>query len=316
MNSRLTHFPVSAFSISLGLAGFSLALSRAEMFIPLTWKASMYFRWIAAAAFVFTGLIYLSKLLKYPASVKEELQHPVRMNFFPLIAKLFLVFSIIFLTSHENAARGLWYAGVTVQVIATWYILSSWIHCEKFNLSHISPANFMPIIGNMLIPIAGVHFAPKEVNWFFFSIGIVFWIVMFTIVINRIFFHTPVPEKLLPTMFILMAPPAIGMVAYIQLTHSIDAFTRIQYYFALFMAILLLSQFREFARLKFYLSWWAYTFPLAAVTTASFVLWHKTEWYFLMPVGCVLLSLLALIIIVLIVITIRAIMRREICQPE
>jgi hypothetical protein len=49
---------------------------------------------------------------------------------------------------------------------------------------------------------------------------------------------------------------------------------------------------------------------------ASFVLWHKTGWYMLMPIGCVLLSMLALIIVVLTGITLQAIGRREICQPD
>jgi tellurite resistance protein len=314
--SRLQHFPITFFSIALGLAGFTLALSRAEAFVPISVKASFVLRWVALGVFALTGVFYLLKVVYHRSAVAEELMHPVRMNFFPLIAKILLVFAIIFMHQAPSMAEALWWLGLTAQVIATFFIMGQWIHNEQFSVSHISPAVFMPIVGNMLIPIAGIEFAPKELNWFFYSIGIVFWIVMFTIVANRLFFHHPIPEKLLPTLFIMMAPPAIGAVAYLRLTGEVDVFLRVQYYFALFMAFLLLTQFRVFLRLKFYLSWWAYTFPMAAVTTATFVMWHHTHWTALLPIGLGLLLTLGTIIVILVIRTTIAMRRREICVEE
>lgn len=316
-HSRLKNFPISFFSIALGLAGFTLALSRAESFIPFNIKCSLVTQWIALSVFAITGSIYTLKAIRYKSEVAEEIIHPIRIHFFPLIAKLLLVFAIIFMHQIPSMAKGLWWAGVAMQVFLTVFIMGQWMHNDQFSVSHINPTVFMPIIGNMLIPIAGIEFAPKELNWFFYSIGIVFWIVMFTIVANRLFFHHPIPEKLIPTLFILMAPPAIGAVAYLRLTDgSVDAFLRIQYYFALFMAILLLSQIRVFMKLNFYLSWWAYTFPLAAVTTATFVMWHHTTWKALLFIGICLLSILASLIIFLTTRTIKAIISKEICVPE
>ena len=316
-NSRLKNFPISFFSIALGLAGFTLALSRAESFIPISIKPSLILQWIALAIFAITGSIYILKAVCYKSEVAEEIIHPVRIHFFPLIAKLLLVFAIIFMHQIPSLAKGLWWAGVAMQGFLTVFIMGQWMHNDQFSVAHINPTVFMPIVGNMLIPIAGIEFAPKELNWFFYSIGIVFWVVMFTIVANRLFFHHPIPKKLVPTLFILMAPPAIGSVAYLRLTDgSVDPFLRVQYYFSLFMAILLLSQIKVFIKLKFYLSWWAYTFPLAAVTTATFVMWHNTSWKALLPIGIGLLSILASLIIILTIRTIKAIINKEICVPE
>lgn len=48
------------------------------------------------------------------------------------------------------------------------------------------PAWFIPVVGNIIVPLAGVRFAPAEVSWFFFSIGLVFWIVLLAIVMYRL----------------------------------------------------------------------------------------------------------------------------------
>ncbi len=75
------------------------------------------------------------------------------------------------------------------------------------------------------------------------------------IIFNRIIFHMPLPVKLLPTLFILIAPPAVGFLSYINLTGELDAFAHVLYNFALFLTILLLSQLPRFARLPFFISW-------------------------------------------------------------
>jgi len=52
-----------------------------------------------------------------------------------------------------------------------------------------------------------------ELSWFFFSVGLIMWAVMFTIIMNRIIFHNPLPQKLMPTLFILIAPPAVALIS-------------------------------------------------------------------------------------------------------
>ena len=43
------------------------------------------------------------------------------------------------------------------------------------------------MVGNIIVPIAGVRFAPTDISWFFFCIGLVFWLVPMTIVLYRLF---------------------------------------------------------------------------------------------------------------------------------
>jgi tellurite resistance protein len=151
------------------------------------------------------------------------------------------------------------------------------MHHDTFKITHVNPSWFIPAVGNILIPLAGVVHGPKDLSWFFFSVGLFFWMVLLVIVFYRIIFHEPLAERLLPTLFILIAPPAIGFISSFKLSGCINEFGKELYFFSLFMAILLFSQFRIFKKAKFYLSSWAYAFPLAAISNASFVMYRESN---------------------------------------
>jgi tellurite resistance protein len=154
------------------------------------------------------------------------------------------------------------------------------------------------------------------VAWFFFSIGVVFWLVLLSIIFYRIFFHAPLPERLLPTLFILIAPPAAGFIAYTQLISGVDSFARVQVNIALFFTLLLVSQLRRFAALSFSLSFWAYSFPLAAMSVAMMRYYQLTDVTWALIVGGLLTALTSAVITWLAVLTIKAAKHQQICVPE
>jgi len=85
------------------------------------------------------------------------------------------------------------------------------------------------------------------------------------------------------------------------------------YGIALFFTALMLVQVPQLWRLRFYLSWWAYSFPLAAITIATLVMARETGARGYLWLGGGLLGLLTLVVAMLLVRTVRAVARREIC---
>ena len=140
--------------------------------------------------------------------------------------------------------------------------------------------------------------------------------ILQTLFFYRIFFHLALPEKLLPTFFILIAPPAVGFIAYVKLSGGVDNFAYILYYFALFMFLFLLVQVPMFRRVRFFLSWWAYSFPVAALTIASVLMYRQTDVRFFYVLACVVFAVLIGIICTLAVLTIRAVVKCQICVEE
>jgi len=300
----------------MGTAGLALAWQKAHLVLgtPLIIGAAL--RGTVSALFVVLLIFYGLKALRYPQAVGMEMRHPVRINFFPTVSISLLLLAIAYLESAPEAAFWLWSAGALLHLGLTLAIFGSWLHHTHYDIKHVNPAWFIPVVGNIIIPIAGIRLASPELSWFFFSIGLVFWIVLLTIVLYRLFFHGPLPVRLAPTLFILLAPPSVGFIAYLGLTGELDAFARILYYTALFLALLLASNAVRFLRLPFFISAWAYSFPLAALTLATLIMSARLPGPLFDAMATGLLALLSLVVAVLALRTVIAVQRREICIPE
>lgn len=314
--ARLKNFPISWFAVVMGLTGFSIAWHKAETTLVLPIHISHYVLGLTIAVFIALATLYGMKLFRYREEVTAELAHPIKLNFFPTISIGLILLSIALLHHQLVASRLLWMIGVALHLLFTLYVLSVWIHHTRFEIHHINPAWFIPIVGNILVPIAGVSHASPEISWFFFSIGLLFWLVLLTIIVYRMIFHQPLPARMIPTLFILIAPPAVGFISWLQLTDSLDAFGRILYYVAIFLTLMLVTQIRHFIRLKFFLSWWAYSFPLAAITIATLLIYERLGLSFFKGLSIALLALLSLVILTLIYKTLVAVFKKEICIEE
>ena len=223
---QLKYVPVSFFAAVLGLTGATIAWQRAERLLALPFAISGVALILSLAAFLSIATIYALKAARHFDAVKREFAHPVKINFFPTISISLLLFSIAFLRLNHDISRYVWIAGTVAQLVFTIAILSAWMQRSTLQIQHINPAWFIPVVGNIIVPIAGVDHAPAEVSWFFFSFGLIFWIALFTLVLYRLIFHQPpLPERLIPTLFIMMAPPAIGFISYVKLMeHAISGF--------------------------------------------------------------------------------------------
>jgi tellurite resistance protein len=314
---RLPNFPIAFFAMVMGLSGLTIASEKAQQVfaIDLGFNLNLWMAGTAAAVFALLALVYLAKLVVYPRTVLEELRHPIKLNFFAAISISLLLLSIAFLPVDEAISRPLWMIGASLHLLFTLYIVSVWIHHEHFEVHHMNPAWFIPAVGNVLVPVAGVHLGFIDISWFFFSIGMLFWGLLMTIIFYRLLFHAPIPERFMPTLFILIAPPAVGFIAYMRLVGELDPVAMVLYFIALFLTLLLFAQARYFARLRFFLSWWAYTFPLAAISIASMLMFEQGQGDLYRWIGAGLLSILALVVFFLLLRTLYAVFRHGICVP-
>jgi len=313
VHSRLQNLPVSFFSTVMGLSGMAIALQRAGDLWDFSPVLGNFVALLSLCAFVVLGLFYGVKVVRYPELVIGELSDPVKMSFGATITVSLVLLSITTMQLAPTLSKALWVTGASLHLVYTLYALNTWIHKTDFEIKHISPAWFIPVVGNILVPVAGVTYASPEISWFFFSIGLLFWLVLFTIIIYRMIFHHPLPDKLLPTLFILIAPPAVGFISYVKLSGGLDGFGRVLYFSALFLTLLLFMQLPRFMRLPFYLSWWAYSFPLAAMTVATLVMHDLTQLPGYAVLAWLFLGILCAIVIYLIVRTLYAISRQQIC---
>jgi tellurite resistance protein len=315
-HSRLAHMPVTLFTVVMGLCGFTLALRAGETAVGIGHLASELAHWFTMGIFAAIALGYLAKLLRHPGAVQAEWQHPVKLAFFPAISIALVLMSSVMLAAYPGLARAMWLIAVPMQLALTLAVVNGWISARSFQHGHLSPAWFIPAVGNVIVAIAGVPLGYIEISWFFASVGLIFWIVMLVLVMNRLIFHDPLPERLQPSLVILIAPPSVGYLAWVQLVGGVDEFARVLLNCAYLFSLIVAVQLPKLLKLPFSLAFWALSFPVAGAVLASLAHARMTGSAGHRLIGLALLAVLCVIIAGLIWRTSSALRAGAIFRPD
>ncbi|MBF9039750.1 C4-dicarboxylate ABC transporter [Rhodobacterales bacterium LSUCC0387] len=308
----LENFPVLFFTVIMGYSGLTLALQVAgEVYL------SEIALLITTCLFLLILLIYIIKITVYRDAVIHEWQHPIKISFFPAISISILLLSLIYKTFSTEIATILWLVGIAAQVLLALSVLANWIGNRPYEAIHISPAWFIPTVGNIIAAVGGVELGFTQISWILFSAGVIFWILLLTLVFNRLIFHNPLPERMVPTLAILVAPPAVTFLAWVKFNGgNVDNMAHAMYGASLAFLALTLTQARLLIRLAFSLSWWALSFPFAALVSATMIYGTALDSQLHLLLGRAGVFLLFLLILGLSLRTMLALFRKEICIPD
>lgn len=293
----IRYYPIGLFASVMGFAGVTMAIKHLESLYDVSHLLSNSFLILTTILFLLNGSIFIYRLIRFREDIKQDFNHPVKMNFFAAISISLLLLSVPYIALNEFISFFLWGIGTVLQLLLTLAILSKLIWTHSFQITQFNPSWFIPIVGNIVVPLAGTTHAVDDINWFFFGTGILFSIIYTTIFFIRIFFHPPLQEKLFPTFFILMAPPAIGLVSYMKIVGHLDNFAYMLYSIAFFIGLVLIFQLKKIISIPFFVSWWAFLFPSAAMTIATIQMFVETEilfykWFFhLQTTGLIVLAI-------------------------
>ncbi|KAA8708507.1 SLAC1 anion channel family protein [Helicobacter canis] len=298
--SKLANLPIALFASVMGIGGLSLVLKKASVAFwsgaestldstlesswqgavaPFLWWGAYGFAVLAVVVFALLLVCYGAKMLYHFNAFKADLKHQVKINFLSSIPISMLII-VAFWSDLSSGVDVLWqgilglfYVASALQLVLSLYVMSFWFR-ESMKSALLSPAWFIPIVGNLIVPLSGgLINAPKELLLFFFSIGCFFWILLSAMIMQRLIFEQSLESKFIPTLFIFIAPPSIFVVDFHSLFGFHNALSFVGFNVALFFVLLLLSLGNIFTKLSFAPSWWAFTFPLCAFGIASFDLY-------------------------------------------
>lgn len=314
-SNRLQFFPIMMFAMIMGLGGLTLVYERVSLVFSFPMFISIVMLAITTVLFFVVLFSYILKIIRFKEEVKKEFLHPIRVNFFAAFSISMLILSSDFRIFSIEVAKIFFIFGALFHIFFTFYTIKFWIN-NNLEIQHSNPAWFIPIVGNLIVPIAGVGIVDNTILYFYFSIGIFFWIVLFVIILNRVIFHNPFAPKFMPTLFILIAPPALGFMSYIKLTNSLDFFAQILFNLGLFFTILVFVMYKNFVKIKFFISWWAFTFPMAAVTLSTILMYELTNSFIYSIFAYVLTFITTVIVLIVAIATIKYIKKKEICVMD
>jgi tellurite resistance protein len=257
--------PVASFTVALGTSGVAgLWATMARDWPGYGLQIVAYvLALIAAVIWILCTVLYVGKILFRRKKFLGEWNSPIAMNLFPVWSMTILSLANTAVYVDLTLSEVLWWMGTPVQLLLALVIATRWMLNPR-QLSEMTPHMFLPVVGLALIPIAGGPVGFSEIGYLFFGVSFIFWIVLFTLLWHRLFFLGSLPPKLVPSMFLAIAPPSLMGLAYYSLAGELGAPGRILYGAALFFLLLLFCFRLSLTSTPFSMAWWGYTFPFAA----------------------------------------------------
>lgn len=324
-NAPLEHLMPGWFATVMGWSGLALAWHRA---VPALGEAAAGVSLVAGAVALIVFVLLLAGLLlrwqRHPQAVIEDLRHPVRHAFFaaiPISALLLVTLALAHFGPALPGLGALWLIASLAQFGVTLWVLSRWLRgtpaagTAAWNWGGITPALFIPIVGNVLAPLAGIPLGYASWAAAQFGLGLLFWPVVMVLIFVRFGQAGMLPERLLPTVFIFVAPPAVIGVASLQFGAP-ALLTWMLWGMALFLALWAGTLTRRITDQPFGVPHWGLSFPLAALAVLTLRLADMPEGRWLAVPALALLALASLVILGLTLATLRGLRAGTLLVPE
>jgi tellurite resistance protein len=273
-----TRVPLNTLAIPLGLAGLAQVWTVGTTALGLPSGLGQAFWLTAAISWVWTLAVHVHRGTRSDHSLSHQLMHFAQG---PLAALLPIAAMLI----GAGLYRTVPLAGTVLTLIsmaaaaafAAW-ILSFWMRGEM-PLESVHGGYFLPISAAGLV--GALTAAETGLDWLAvgsFAIGIFFWLVISVFFFLRLALRPAMPAPLIPTLAIMIAPPAVAAAAWFRISggqpnHLFEGLSAMTAFMVL-IQIMLLPRYRA---LPFSLGFWSFTFPVASVAALGITWLHQLQ---------------------------------------
>jgi len=268
---RLKDVHIGMYGAVMGLAGLGLSARAAAPVLPGTIRAPAYFTepWVLLGALALAVLLplYVLKLIRYPADVRNDFTNPALLGFCgALPVGMFLVAGGL-APYVPSFASFLWWSGFVLLATFQVWALSRWLS-GSIELAQVNAGWLIVMVGGIVAPGPGLALGHEEASRFLFGVSAAAAPVLVALLFYRAVLGTPLPEPLRPSWFILLVPPTL-VYANGMLLFPGSVFLENLFFASLVLVVSLLLVSRNFLRWQFGAPWWAFTFPLDALAYAA-----------------------------------------------
>jgi tellurite resistance protein len=273
-----TRVPLTTLAIPLGLAGLAQVWSVATSALGAPFELGQAFWLIAAIAWIWTLAVHVHRGTRTDQPLSHQLTHFAQG---PLAALLPIAAMLLGAGLHRTiplAGTVLTLISIAAAAAFAAWILSFWMRGE-LPLESVHGGYFLPISAAGLV--GALAAAETGLDWLAvgsFAVGIFFWLVISVFFFLRLALRPTMPAPLVPTLAIMIAPPAVASAAWLMISggrpnHVFEGLTAMTAFMVL-IQVMLLPRYRA---LPFSLGFWSFTFPVASVAALAITWLHLLQ---------------------------------------
>ncbi|RZL80107.1 MAG: potassium-tellurite ethidium and proflavin transporter [Rhodococcus sp. (in: high G+C Gram-positive bacteria)] len=273
-----TLLPLNTLAIPLGLAGLAQAWSVATPALSTPFALVQAFWLIAALAWISTATAHAHRAKRVTRGISHQLTHFAHG---PLAALLPLSAMLLGAHLHSTlplAGTALTLISITAAAAFGAWMMSFWMRGDMA-LESVHGGYYLPISAAGLV--GALAAARIGLNWLAigsFAIGLFFWVVISMLLFLRLALRPTMPAPLVPTLAIMIAPPAVGAAAWLTISNGrpdalFGALTALTAFMVMVQAPLL----ARYRALPFSHGFWSFTFPVASVVALAITCLHLAQ---------------------------------------
>lgn len=313
-DSLVRHFSPAWFAASMGTGGLANLIYQLSNNLEFL-KIIAYILWgLNAIMFISFLIPWILRWFLHIDRLMEDMRHPVMSNFFVTMPVAAIILATNFLTMGGSFLSTdfiydlsliLWIFGITTTLILSIYVTYNMVASDGITPEVANFSWFITPVASVVVPMLGnplvghyMMFNPELAKFInlmdlsFFGIGMLLFLILSAIVLNRFIFHKLPHIMMLPTFWIILGPIGVGTISlfglasvnasigYLLSPNTFQVLGVILWgfgFWAFGIVIFITAKYLFSGKLPFTLSWWAFIFPLVAYTLSSLLVYHYTN---------------------------------------
>lgn len=308
--------PASFFGIPLGLLALGLLWRGAEQLWHLPAGISEVILAVGAVIWALLILLFAAKWLFSQAEAQAEFRDAIQCCFIGLAPVTAMLTAQALLPYLYGAAMVLALLGAAGAIIFAVYRSGGLWQGDREQATATAVLYLPGVAGSFVTASTLTALGWPDWGRLAFGAGVFSWLAIESVLINRLY-HTPsMAARLRPTLGIQLAPPAVGAVAYLNVSggHN-DIFVEMLIGYAILQGLILLRLLPWILAQPFSAGYWGFSFGVAALPTAVVRLAEQGDSQPVMVLAPVLFAFANVVIGVLAIGSLYLLLRGKLLPP-
>lgn len=273
---RVLNLPAGYFGMVLGIIGMGFAWRYASTIWPVSRSVGDGLVVLAAAIWALLAVAFITRAIRFPWSVRQEMRHPVASSFVSLFPATTMLVSIGFVPWCRPLSLGLFIIGVALQLA-----YSAWQSAGLWRGNHPSdattPGLYLPTVANNFISaMACGALGFNDAGLVFLGAGIFSWLSLEPVILQRLRSDGELPAALRTSLGIQLAPALVACSAWLSVNGGeADTFAKLLFGYGLLQLLFMLRLMPWYLQQPFNASFWSFSFGISALATTGLHLGHS-----------------------------------------